>query len=421
MAYGGSRSGKTFAILRAILIRALAHNSRHGVFRFRFNHVKNSIVYDTLPKVVELCWPGLSEHCKLNKEDWFYKLPNGSEIWFGGLDDKERTEKILGQEFATLFMNECSQIAWSARNMAMTRLAQKTPLRLKAFYDCNPPGKSHWTYRLFIEKVSPDTRKPVSDPYNYGAMILNPGDNRANLSGEYLKQLEEMPEKVRKRFLDGQFADMTENALWSVELLEQCRIDGELPDMQRIVVAVDPSGASGEEDERSDEIGIVVAGLGVDGRGYLLEDLSGRYGPGVWGRLATEAFERHEADCIVAETNYGGAMVGEIIRAARPGTPFREVHATRGKVVRAEPVSVLFQQGKVVMAGEFPVLEDQLCAMTTAGYVGSKSPDRADAMVWAFSSLFPQLTKPLSRSDRPLPKTANLGREKRGRVRARAR
>lgn len=393
LAYGGSRSGKTFNFVRAVMTRALAHPSRHAMLRYRFNHIKASIIYDTLPKVMELCFPGVAEHCKLDKTDWFYTLPNGSQVWFGGLDDKERTEKILGSEYATIFLNECSQIPFASRNMAMTRLAQNTPLRLKAYYDCNPPGMGHWTYKLFIEKRDPDRKTPLADPSNFAALLMNPKDN-PNLPESYLRELEGMSEAMRRRFLLGQFSDMSESQLWTLELLDQQRIvDGAIPDMVRIVVAIDPSGASGEEDERSDEIGIVVVGLGKDGRGYVLEDLSGRMAPAAWGRAAVSAFERWEADCIVAEENFGGAMVGEIIRAARPGTPYRSVKASRGKIVRAEPVAALFEQQKMSLVGYFPDLEDQLCSMTTSGYVGSRSPDRADAMIWAVASLFPALTQ----------------------------
>ena len=402
MAYGGSRSGKTFALVRAVVIRALAHKSRHAIFRFRFNAVKTSIVFDTLPKVMDLCFPGVAEHCTLDRSDWFYRLPNGSEIWFGGLDDKERTEKILGQEYATIYLNECSQIPWASRNMAVTRLAQKTPLRLKMLYDCNPPGMAHWTYRVFMEKRSPDTREAFANPGNYVAMVMNPRDNAANLDQKYIDELEGMSARMRQRFLLGQFQDVSESALWTLELLDQQRImDGALPEMARIIIAVDPSGCSGDEDTRSDEIGIVVVGLGKDGRAYVLEDLSGRYGPDGWSTVVVSAFDRHKADAVVAETNYGGAMVGAIIRAAanspdrvsRTPIPFREVTASRGKAVRAEPVAVLFEQQKVSLVGRFDALEDQLCSFTTAGYVGSKSPDRADAMVWALTDLFPAVTK----------------------------
>ena len=124
MLFGGSRSGKTFLLVRAVCVRAIkAPKSRHAVLRFRFNAVKNSIVFDTFPKVMELCFPGVKY--SLNKSDWFATLANGSEIWFGGLDDKERTEKILGMEFATIYLNECSQIPYGSVETAITRLAQK--------------------------------------------------------------------------------------------------------------------------------------------------------------------------------------------------------------------------------------------------------------------------------------------------------
>jgi predicted phage terminase large subunit-like protein len=409
MAYGGSRSGKTFGFVRGTMIRAMAHRSRHAMLRYRFNHIKASIILDTLPKVMELCFPGTAPHCHLDKTDWFYAVPTTdstpnsgsgrwSEVWFGGLDDKERTEKILGQEYATIYLNECSQIPYASRNMAMTRLAQNTPLRLKAYYDCNPPGMAHWTYRLFIEKRDPDRKSALANPDNYAALVMNPADNMDNLPATYLEELQNMGEAMRRRFLLGQFADVAESALWTLELLDQQRIvDGKVPDMVRIVVAVDPSGVSGEEDKRSDEVGIVVVGLGKDGRGYVLEDLSGRMAPAQWGQAVVSAYERHDADCVVAEENFGGAMVAEIVRSAAASkgitVPYRAVKASRGKIVRAEPVSVLFEQRKVSLVGVFPDLEDQLCAMTTAGYVGSRSPDRADAMIWGLASLFPALTK----------------------------
>lgn len=412
MAFGGSRSGKTFGFVRGTVIRAVAHRSRHAMLRYRFNHIKASIVLDTLPKVMDLCFPDLVGKAHLDKTDWFYALPTAdsnsrftrqwSEIWFGGLDDKERTEKILGQEYATIYLNECSQIPWASRNMAMTRLAQNTPLRLKAYYDCNPPGMAHWTYRLFMEHRDPDRRTPLANPANYGAIQMNPGDNQANLPASYIAELQAMNEALRRRFLLGQFADMSDSALWTLELLDQQRIvDGEVPDMVRIVVAVDPSGVAGEEDKRSDEVGIVVVGLGRDGRGYILEDVSGRMGPAMWGKAVVSAFDRWEADCVVAEENFGGAMVAEVIRGAANDSerktggavPYRAVRASRGKIVRAEPIAALFEQQKISLVGHFPDLEDQLCAMTTAGYVGSKSPDRGDAAIWGIASLFPALTK----------------------------
>lgn len=400
MAFGGSRSAKTFGFLRTIAFRALAaERSRHAVLRFRFNHVKASVVADTWPKMLDLCYPEVK--VELDKTDYKATFPNGSEVWFGGLDDKDRTEKILGQEHSTIFLNECSQIPYASRSLAVTRLAQvvhhevggvKTPLRRLMFYDCNPPNKGHWTYKLFIQKKDPETGELLKDAGNFASLQMNPRDNVENLPPEYLKTLASLPARMRVRFLEGEFADVAEGALWSLETIERWR-QLETPDMQRIVVAVDPSGSGDEDNAANDEIGIVVAGLGTDGNAYVLEDLTLKAGPKAWGTVATTAFDRHDADLIVAETNYGGEMVKFVVQTAKPRVPFKKVTATRGKVVRAEPISALHESGKIRFAGNFPELEDELCSFTTNGYMGTSSPNRADAMIWAMSELFPGIVK----------------------------
>lgn len=401
MLAGGSRSGKTAAECRAIVIRALkAPKSRHAMLRFRFGHIKQSVMLDTFPTVMHKAFPQVKY--ELNKSDCYAVMDGDSEIWFSGLDDKARTEKLLGNEYATLMFNECSQIAFASRNLAITRLSQlvqdtvsKRPLPLKAYYDMNPSDKGHWTYRMFRLKVDPESKQPLPDPENYAYLQMNPADNLVNLSADYLKTLEGLPARLRKRFLEGEFRDASPNALFSDEMLDRWRnIDADLPQMIRVVVAVDPSGADDSDNQDNDEIGIVVCGLGIDGNGYVLEDLTCKAGPSVWGKVATGAFERHQADRIVAETNYGGGMVKAVIHAARARTPFRAVTASRGKAVRAEPVSALCEIGKVRMAGIFRELEDELTAFTTHGYTGDNSPNRADAMVWGMSDLFPELTKP---------------------------
>ena len=238
----------------------------------------------------------------------------------------------------------------------------------------------------------------MAHPESYASLQINPGHNRANLKAEYLQELENLDERRRNRFLLGIFSDDDDTALWTPEMLDNGRlIDRAPPDMQRVMVAVDPSGCSGPEDLRSDEVGIVVVGLGTDGRGYVLEDLSGRFGPERWKVVVASAYDRWRADAVVAEVNYGGAMVGEVIRTAvaEGGYPlnFREVTASRGKVVRAEPIAALFSQGRVSLVGRFAELEYQLTAMTTAGYRGDKSPDRADAAVWGLTALFPAMAR----------------------------
>lgn len=405
---GGSRSGKTFIWLDLMAFRAMrVPKSRHAVLRFRFNHVKASIVHDTFPKMMSLCYPGAKYH--LDRTDWFAEFENGSQIWFGGLDDKERTEKILGQEYATIALNEVSQIPYASRNLAVTRLAQKCEykddkgieraLRLKMYYDCNPPNKGHWVYQLFRQKIDPDTKQPLKDPQHYLSLKMNPRDNAENLPVEYLSNLDNLPARLRVRFRDGEYQEAAPGALWTLELIERYR-ESELPDLQRIVVAVDPSGSGDTDNSGNDDIGIIVAALGSDGNAYVLEDLTIKAGPERWGGVAVSAFDRHDADVIVGETNFGGDMVRFVVMAAaskpernKPKPSFKKLTASRGKVVRAEPISALTEQGKVRFAGSFPELEDELCSFTTNGYVGSRSPNRADAMIWALSELFPGLVK----------------------------
>jgi predicted phage terminase large subunit-like protein len=407
MLFGGSRSGKTFLHVRNVVFRALkAPRSRHCILRFRFNHIKSSIIFDTFPKVMEIAFPEVK--WKLNKSDWFATLNPGtdqeSEIWFGGLDDKERTEKILGNEYATIYLNECSQIPWNGRNMVVTRLAQlamtlikgRDPVQLKPrmFYDCNPPNKSHWTYLVFVKKVDPESKLPLPKPDDFASFQMNPQDNIENLSEGYLDTLQSLSPRLRKRFLDGNFADANPNALFTDENIDKWRVlDGVLPDMVRIVVAVDPSGAEDSDNADNDAIGIVVAGLGTDGNAYILEDCTVKAGPATWGRVVTSAYDRHEADIVVGEVNYGGAMARQVIQTSRARTPFLAVTASRGKAVRAEPISALYEEGKVRHVGVFRELEDELTAFSTVGYLGDTSPNRADALVWALTALFPGIVK----------------------------
>lgn len=411
MLFGGSRSGKTFLIVRNIVLRALkAPNSRHAILRFRFNAVKASIVFDTFPKVMSVAFPGVAYN--LNKTDWFVEFDNGSQIWFGGLDDKERTEKILGQEFVTIYLNECSQIPWGSVGIAITRLAQKAmqviegrqPVELqpRMYFDCNPPTKGHWTYKLFIQKVDPETKEPLANPGDYEQFQINPKDNAENLSEGYLRTLESLSGRLQKRFLLGEFGDDNPNALFPEEHIDKWRQHGELPDMARIVVGVDPSGSGDEDNADNDEIGIVVGGLGVDGNAYLLEDCTVKAGPKTWGGIATTAYERHAADVVVGETNFGGAMVEHVIQTCRQRTPYKQVTASRGKVVRAEPFSSLYEQGKVRHVGRFNKLEDELTAFSTIGYTGQGSPNRADAWIWVLTELFPGLVR--AKRERTLPK-----------------
>jgi hypothetical protein len=374
--------------------------STHAVFREHFNHLKHSIIYDTMPKVQRICFPSVEMH--LDKSDWFHVLPNGARIVYGGLDDNERTEKILGQEHSTIFLNEVSQISYSARNKAITRLAQNSGLRLKAYYDCNPPPKTHWSYRLFIRKIEPTSGKPLDNPDNYVSLKMNPADNLANLPKEVLEELNALPPKDRARFMQGLFADAVDNALWELDAIQrtseitEANKESFLARLNRVVIAIDPSGCEGPEDKRSDQIGLIAVGLEgskQDGIGYLLDDRSGHYSPEGWGKEAVRMFNDWNADIVIGEANYGGDMVRAVVQAADRNIPFKKITASRGKHVRADPVSALYAKARVKHCGYFVDLEDQMCNMSQAGYNGERSPDRLDAAVFAFTELMLDTTK----------------------------
>jgi hypothetical protein len=220
---GGARAGKTFILVRAMLLRALrAPGSRHAILRLHANAARAAIVRDTLPKVARFCFPGLG--LVYRRQDSYVDLPNGSQIWIGGLDDETRVEKILGLEFATIYLNEASQIPYSTALVAFTRLAQTIPgLRQRAFVDLNPVGASHWTNRLFGDKREPMSGRALADPENYARAFLNPVDNKQNLTKKFIASLENLPEKQRRRFLLGEYVEDLEDALWTLDGLEACR------------------------------------------------------------------------------------------------------------------------------------------------------------------------------------------------------
>lgn len=221
-------------------------------------------------------------------------------------------------------------------------------------------------------------------------------ENRANLAPAFFREVIEplMGTRLGRQEIDAEILDDAPGALWNRAIIEASRLPTrtELPGMHRIVVAVDPSGSAGGDAEGS-SIGIVVAGLGVDGTCYVLADRTCRLSPDGWGRRVVEAYREFDADIIVAERNFGGAMVEKVIRTVDAHVNIKLVTASRGKVVRAEPVAALYEQKlsdgrrKIMHAVPLPELEDQMCLMTPEGYQGEGSPDRVDALVWALTEL----------------------------------
>ena len=209
-------------------------------------------------------------------------------------------------------------------------------------------------------------------------------DNLTNLAPAFREQVLSAYEGTRigRQELMGELLDDVEGALWGLAMIEDHRRTLEqVPDMRRVVVGVDPSGGSGDD---SDTQGIIVAGQGVDGEFYVLDDRSCKLSPHGWASRAVGAYYEFSGDRIVAEKNFGGEMVLSTIRQVDNRVPVKLVSASRGKVQRAEPIAALYEQGKVHHVGSLPKLEDQLTSWTP---FDGTSPDRLDALVWALTDL----------------------------------
>lgn len=318
----------------------------------------------------------------------FVLWPNGSEAKLFGAYTKEDVERLRAGGNRHLFW--CDEIAaW--RYLKETWENMELGLRL---------GPDPHIVATTTPKPRPKLRELMDAPdtaLTRATMHDNPHIvdlQKQRLIGRYAGTRLEAQEIL------GQYLDQVEGALWTFETIALHRVvEKDVPDLARVVVAVDPSG--GDEDG-NDEQGIVVAGRGVDGHGYVLADRSCKLSPDGWGRRAVQAFIDHRASKVIGETNYGGdlvlANVKVAARAMGATVVTSKITASRGKVARAEPVAALYEQGKVHHVGEFPELESQMRNWSSdSGW----SPDRMDALVWALTDLMVTSPSGLARGGNP--------------------
>lgn len=220
----------------------------------------------------------------------------------------------------------------------------------------------------------------------------NTFENKDNLAESALDLFKERYEGTRlgRQELYAEILEDFEGALWTYSEIDDTRVNA-VPEMKRIVVGIDPAVTA---NKNSDETGIVVAGRGIDDRFYVLEDLSGKYTADNWGKVATNAYYKYKANIIIAETNNGGDLVERLIRSVDSSVKYKSVTATRGKILRAEPISALYEQSKVSHCGIFKQLEEQMCSYNGQS---NKSPDRLDALVWALTDLSSSSRTPMWR------------------------
>lgn len=301
---------------------------------------------------------------------------NGAVATLFSADEPDR---LRGPQYDGAWSDEVA--AWNRMREAWDML--QFGLRLET-RDARPPRQVVTT----TPRPVPLVRELVKDS---GTVISRASTyaNVANLSAAFIKTMRDKYEGTRlgRQEIAAEILDDVPGALWTRDMIDAARLQGQLPQMDRIVVAIDPSGTSGDDGERADSVGIVVAGKGRDGLGYILADRTCDLSPAGWGRIAVDAYHEFKADRIVAERNYGGAMVEHVIRTVDARVPYKEVTASRGKVVRAEPVAALYEQKRVRHVRGLNELEGQMVNMASEGYLGSGSPDRLDAMVWAMTEL----------------------------------
>ena len=307
---------------------------------------------------------------------------------------RDERPKYLSQKRQLIWPNGAKSLIFTADEPE--RLRGKQHMKLWADEFCAWRYPEAWDQAAFGLRLGDNPQAIVTTtPKPTKAMkelIADPGtvvtrgstyDNQGNLAPSFLTKIVSKYEGTRlgRQELNAEILDDNPGALWQRKQIDELRVTA-APALKRVVVAIDPAATSNRD---SDETGITVAGLGFDDHGYLLADLSLRGTPDEWGRAAVNAYHDFKADRIIGETNNGGEMVEHVIRSIDRNVPFKAVHASRGKVTRAEPISALTEQGKVHHVGCFPVLEDQMCEYDprTAKF----SPDRMDAAVWGFTEL----------------------------------
>lgn len=333
-----------------------------------------NVMVDGESGILAVCWEHDRDHKGAVTGRPHYEPSKAQVTWENGarafLYSAEEPERLRGPQHDTFWADELA--AWKylrdTWDMAMFGL------RLGA-----DPRKMITT----TPKPLTILREIMADP----ATVISRGstfDNAANLAPSFLSSIRKTYDGTRlgRQELFAELLEEAEGALWSRDMIEKARHKGDVPEMARIVVAVDPAITATEE---SNETGIIGAGLGRDGKGYVLADRSGRHTPAGWAREAIKLYRDLGADRVVAEGNQGGEMVRHTIETEWKAAPVTIVHAHRGKQARAEPVAALYEQGKVRHAGSFQELEDQMVNWEPLS--GLPSPDRLDAHVWAFTDL----------------------------------
>lgn len=392
-AYGGRGSGKSH-FFAELLVED--HYCNPGMRSVCAREIQKSLK-ESAKRLIEDKIEGLGMDGFDPKVDHI-KTPGNGVIIFQGLQD-HTAESIKSLEgFQRAWVEEAQTL--SGRSLELLRPTIRAE-DSELWFSWNPRNAADPVDAFFRGTTAPPRAVVVRANYMHNPWFPK------ELEEERLHDLATNRDRYPHIWL-GEYEPAAIGALWDRITLNACRRDKEsLPIMTRIVVAVDPNTSSGPG---ADEAGVVVVGLGEDNRGYVLDDCTTKGGPQKWSKRVFEAYDKWEADAVVAEINQGGEMVRMTLQTVRPNFAYMPVHASRGKHARAEPIAALYSAGQVHHVGTFQQLEDQMCLITPSGWEGDPdaSPDRADALVWGVTALFDkvlQRPKPIKREIKAVPYT----------------
>jgi hypothetical protein len=378
--YGGRGSGKSWSVARTLLLRGTQQRLRILCMREFQNSIADS-VHRLLADQIERLQ--LSSFYRVEKA--VIIGANGTEFRFAGI--RQNISKIKSFEgFDIVWVEEGQTVSKNSFDVLIPTIRKAGS---EIWITFNPDLEENNVWQRFV--AGPPPADSIIQEINWMDNPFLTDELRAEKDHLKARDLDDY-----ENVWQGRCRSHVENALWKMEIfganrepVPETEKEREvlLSTLKRVVIGIDPSGCAGENDERSDEVGIVVAGIGHDGIARILEDATGRYSPDEWANKALELFDRWKGDKIVAEKNFGGGMVESTIRTARRHAPIKMVTASRGKVQRAEPVAAIYSRGEVRHVGNFAELERQYCHFSTAGYMGARSPDHADAAIWALTEL----------------------------------
>jgi|TARA_Y100000310_G_C20704273_1_gene833448 phage terminase large subunit-like protein len=387
--YGGRGSAKSHFFGEAMIGNAVAAPGLRAVcIREVQKSLKDSAKLLLEDKIEAM---GVGQHFDIQNDQ--IKTKGGGLIIFQGMQD-HTAESIKSLEGFNIAWCEEAQTL-SERSLELLRPTIRVP---------GSEIWASWNPRAASDAVDKFFRGKGGAPDNTLISRISYQDNKFfpdELEKERLHDKKTKPDRYAHIWL-GEYEPQAVGAIWNRQVIEDNRrVDSqELRDgLERILVAIDPA-VSDNEDHTNNEHGIVVGGMDAGKHGYLLEDASMHGSPHQWATRAVAMFDKWEADAVVIEKNQGGDMCKYTLQTIRKSLPVIEVHATRGKHVRAEPISALYPVGRVSHVGSFPDLEDQLCLFTASGWEGDedKSPDRAEAWIWLCTELFPAMTTPRGKS-----------------------